>query len=136
MSEGTYLVGVAFWLFVGASAVTAIITEHKKRKLGVDLLRSAIEKGQPLDPNMVERVFQAQERDNGYDAVGLKLGGIITIAAGVGLFPLAFFISKIAPIALYPIVGAGTVCICVGVGLLLGARMVANAAQAKGQPTP
>ena len=136
MGAGAYLVGIAFWLFVGASAVTAIITEHKKRKLGVDLLRAAIDKGQPLDPGMVERVFQAQERDEGYDSVGLRLGGIITIAAGAGLYPLAFFISRVAPIAFYPILGGGTLAVCVGIGLLIGARMVAQANQAKRQPTP
>jgi hypothetical protein len=34
---GAYLIGVAFWLFVGACAVTAIITEYKKRRMGVEL---------------------------------------------------------------------------------------------------
>jgi hypothetical protein len=135
MSSGA-LVGVAFWLFVGAVAVAAIITEHKKRSLGVDLLRAAIEKGQPLDPQMVERVFQAQEEDNGYDAVGLRLGGIITIACGVGLIPVAVFIRMLAAAAFFPILAGAALAMCVGVGLLIGARMVASANQAKGKPAP
>ncbi|HEY2681988.1 MAG TPA: hypothetical protein VGI93_00615 [Steroidobacteraceae bacterium] len=136
MSGGAYLVGVAFWVFVGASAVAAIISEHKKRRLGVDLLRAAIDKGQPLDPQMVERVFQAQERENGFDPVGLRLGGIITIACGVGLVPVAVFIRMVATVAFFPIMAGAALSVCVGLGLLIGARMVANANQAKGKPTP
>jgi hypothetical protein len=124
---GPYLIGVAFWLFVGACAVTAIITEYKKRRMGVELLRAAIEKGQPLDPALVERVFAREEREYRIQPLHLKLCGIITAAAGLGVVVLAFFISQIAPMALYPILGAGILTICVGVGLLIGARVVAEA---------
>jgi hypothetical protein len=131
---GAYWVGVAFWLFVGACAVTAIVAEHKKRRMGVDLLRAVIEKGQPLDPKLVERVFAREEHEDRIDPVHLKLGGIITIAAGAGVVVLAFFISRIAPVALYPISGAGILTICVGIGLLVGARALA---QARGrEPAP
>ena len=40
---------------------------------------------------------------------------------------LAFFVSQVAPIALYPILGAGILTICIGAGLLIGARVVAEA---------
>ena len=124
---GPYLIGVAFWLFVGACAVTAIITEYKKRRMGVELLRAAIEKGQPLDPGLIERVFAREEREHRIQPLHLKIGGIITAAAGFGVVVLAFFISHIAPIALYPILGAGILTICIGIGLLLGARAAAEA---------
>jgi hypothetical protein len=124
---GGYLIGVAFWLFVGACAVTAIITEYKKRRMGVELLRAAIEKGQPLDPSLIERVFAREEREHRIQPVHLKLAGIITASAGLGVVVLAFFISQVAPVALYPILGAGILTICVGAGLLIGARVVAEA---------
>jgi hypothetical protein len=57
----------------------------------------------------------------------IKLGGIITVAAGVGICLLSFFVSRVAPISFYPILGGGVVVICVGVGLLIGAKALADA---------
>jgi hypothetical protein len=132
-----YLVGVAFWLFVAAAAVAGIVAEYKKRRLGVDLLRTSIERGQPLDPGLVERIFAASERQDRIDPMNLKLGGIITVAAGCGVVILAFFISEVAPIALYPILGAGLVGICVGIGLLVAAKVLADArARERANPSP
>jgi hypothetical protein len=59
--------------------------------------------------------------------VDIKLGGIITIAAGIGICLLSFFVSRVAPVALYPILGGGVLVICVGVGLLIGAKVLAEA---------
>ena len=57
----------------------------------------------------------------------LKLGGIITIAAGIGIALLALFLSRIAPIALCPVLAAGVLVVCVGAGLLVGAKVLAEA---------
>ena len=61
------------------------------------------------------------------DPVKLRIGGIVTVASGIGVGLLAFFIKVIAPIALYAILGSGVLVVCVGVGLLLSARVVENA---------
>jgi Domain of unknown function (DUF6249) len=123
-----YIVAVVFWIFVGTTAVTGMILEHKKRRLGVDLLRAAVERGQPLDPATVEKlVAQDSAADEPLDPLALKLGGIITVAAGIGLLPLAYCLSLAFPNALYPVIGAGALAICVGIGLLIGARAVARA---------
>jgi hypothetical protein len=127
MGNGAYLVGVAFWVFVGAVSIAGIIADHKKRTLGVDLLRAMIEKGQPLDPALVEKVMSQQASDQRVDPTGLKLGGIIVTAIGIGLLPMAYFIGKLAPIAVYPILGASVIAIIVGVALLVGAKVVADA---------
>jgi len=127
MGNGGYLVGVAFWVFVGAVAVAGIIADHKKRRLGVDLLRAMIEKGQSLDPALVEKVMSQHASDERTDPMDLKLGGIIVTAVGVGLLPMAYFIGKLAPIAVYPILGSGVITIFIGVGLLVGAKAIADA---------
>jgi hypothetical protein len=49
---GPYLVGVAFWIFIGAVAVAGIVTDYKRRRGSVDVIRMAIEKGQQLDPSL------------------------------------------------------------------------------------
>jgi hypothetical protein len=127
---GPFLAGAVFWIFVGAVAIAAIITDYKRRRGGVEVLRAAIEKGQQLDPALIEKLMSNEQRDERIEPLHVKLGGIITLAAGVGICLLSFFISRIAPIALYPILGAGVLVISVGVGLLIGARTL-EAARAR-----
>ncbi|MGC1522956.1 MAG: DUF6249 domain-containing protein [Steroidobacteraceae bacterium] len=124
---GPYLAGAAFWIFIGAVAVAAIITDYKRRRGGIEVLRAAIDKGQQLDTAVIEKLTSTARRDERIEPVHVKLGGIITLAAGVGICLLSFFISRIAFVALYPILGCGVLVICVGVGLLIGARTLADA---------
>jgi len=126
-SFGPYLVGVAFWIFVGAVSIAGIVSDYKRRRGSVDVLRMAIEKGQQLDPALIEKLTANDHRDERINPLHVKLGGIITLAAGVGICLLSFFIGHIAPIALYPILGGGVVALCVGAGLVIGANMLAEA---------
>src|SRR5271155_4310186 len=104
---GPFLVGVAFWVFVGAAAVAGIVTDYKRRRGSVDIIRMAIEKGQQLDPALIEKLTSSERGAEQIDPSHLKLGGIITIATGIGIGLLSLFISRIAPVALYPILGGG-----------------------------
>jgi hypothetical protein len=124
---GAYMVGVAFWVFVGAVAIAGIITDYQKRRLNVELLRIIIEKGQAVDPALITKLISPDAFDQRIDPQDLELGGIITIASGVGIFLLSYFISRLAPVALYPVMGGGAVVICVGIGLLIGAKTMADA---------
>jgi hypothetical protein len=108
-------------------AVAAIITDYQKRRLNVDLLRTLIEKGQALDPAVVTKLISPDAADRSVDPLYIKLGGIIVTAAGIGVFAMSFFIARIAPVALYPIMAGGIVTICVGIGLLIGAKVLVDA---------
>jgi hypothetical protein len=123
---GAYLIGVAFWMFIGAVAIAGMITDYQKRRLNVELLRTLIEKGQALDPALVTKLILPEARDQRADPADLKLGGIITTASRVGIFLMSYFISRLAPVALYPVMAGGTVVICVGIGLLIGAKVMAD----------
>ena len=90
-------------------------------------LRTAIEKGQQLDPALIEKLTSNRHGADRVEPIQFKLGGIVTTAAGIGICLLSFFISRIAPPALYPILGGGVLVICVGVGLLIGAKALAEA---------
>jgi hypothetical protein len=127
ISFGPYLLGVAFWIFIGAICVAGIIADYQKRRLNIDLLRSLVEKGQALDPAVVTKLISPDALEQRTDPTDLKLGGIIVTAAGIGVFLMSFFIARIAPVALFPIMAGGIVTICVGIGLLIGAKVVANA---------
>jgi hypothetical protein len=119
---GPYLVGIAFWVFVGAVSIAGIVGEHKKRRLGVELLRYAIEKGQTLEPAIIEKLMGAEARDKSTAPLDLKIAGIITIAGGAGVSVLAFFVRYLVPAALYPTLGAGLAIVCVGAGLCVASR--------------
>jgi hypothetical protein len=124
---GPYMLGVAFWVFVGAVSIAGIVSDYQKRRLNVELLRTLIEKGQVLDPAVITKLISPGALDRRVDPADLKVGGIITIASGVGIFLLSYFIGRLAPVALYPVMGSGAVVICVGIGLLIGAKVVAGA---------
>jgi Domain of unknown function (DUF6249) len=124
---GPYIVGAAFWIFIGAAAVAGIVADYKRRRAGVEVLRMAVEKGLQLDPELIEKLTSSGREGGEVEPVSVKLGGIITVASGVGLCLLSFFVSRVHPDALYPILGAGVLAICVGIGLLIGAKALVEA---------
>jgi hypothetical protein len=123
---GPYLMGAAFWIFIGAAAVAGIVTDYKRRRAKVDVLRMAVEKGLQLDPALIEKLTSSGHHEGEVEPVYVKLGGIICVATGVGICLLAFFVSQVRPITFYPILGGGVVMICVGIGLIVGARVLAE----------
>lgn len=123
---GPYMLGIAFWMFVGAVSIAGIVSDYQKRRLNVELLRTIIEKGQALDPALVTKLMSPDALDR-TDPTDLKLGGIIVTAAGIGIFLMSYLVARVAPVALYPIMAGGIVTICVGISLLIGAKAVADA---------
>jgi hypothetical protein len=120
---GPFAVAIAFWIFVTVAAVAGIVADYKKRQLVLAPLRSAIERGQQLDPALVERLM-APERDAGINPLYLRVGGIVTLSAGVGVVILAFLLNQVAPDSFYFVLGGGAVTLCVGGGLVIAASAV------------
>jgi hypothetical protein len=124
---GPYVLGVAFWMFIGLVSLAGIINDYQKRRLNVELLRTIIEKGQALDPALVTKLISPEALDQRVDPLDLKLGGIITTASGAGIVLMSYFISRLVPLALYPMLAGGTLAIFVGLGLVIGAKVLAEA---------
>lgn len=131
-------VAVAFWVFLTVSAYTAIKYDFRKRQLAMESLRAAIERGQPLEPAVVEQILARHSESADDDAQDLapylQIGGIITIAGGVGVFIAAFFVGLQFPIAKLPMLGAGVLAVCIGVGLLIAARVLPRYAPRRRSP--
>lgn len=128
---GPFAVAIAFWAFVAIAAVAGIVADYKKRQAALAPLHAAIERGQQLDPALVERLM-TPERDRGIEPVYLRIGGIITACLGVGVVILAFLLTQVAPVALYPVLGGGALLLSLGAGLMLSARAVERSRQATG----
>jgi hypothetical protein len=121
---GPFAVAIAFWVFVGVCAVAGIVGDYKKRQAAIEPVRAAIERGQQLDPAIVDRLMAPDNRGSKLDPIYLRVGGIITVSAGIGVGILAFFLAQVAPVALWPVLGGGTVAVCIGLGLMVAARAV------------
>ncbi|HUA24044.1 MAG TPA: hypothetical protein VMA54_08010 [Steroidobacteraceae bacterium] len=131
-------VAVAFWVFLTVSAYAAIKYDFRKRQLAMESLRAAIERGQPLEPAVVEHILARHSGSAGEDAEDLvpylQIGGIITIAGGIGVFIAAFFVGLQFPIAKLPMLGAGVLAVCIGVGLLVASRVLGRCGSRRGSP--
>jgi Domain of unknown function (DUF6249) len=116
----------AFWAFLAVASAFGIVYDYRKRKLQVDSLRIAIEHGQSLDPQLLTRLIGESRRPESPRPEELRpymqIGGIMTIASGIGVALLSFFLARVWPIALYPTLGVGVVVVCVGIGLLFATR--------------
>jgi hypothetical protein len=130
---GLVVVVVAFWVFLAVASVAGIIGDYKKRRIELEPLRTAMERGGPLDAAVVEKLMTREQHTDGLDPLQLRVGGIITIASGVGIALLSFFVFMLRAALLYPLLGAGVLVVCVGAGLLLAARAVERARDLAGR---
>jgi hypothetical protein len=121
---GFAAVAVGFWGFLAASAVAGIVADYKKRRLEIEPLLAAIERGQQLDPAIVERLMARERKESEPEPVYFHIGGIVTVAAGIGVGMLSFLVDRFAPQGFYPVLGAAVVATCVGIGLLICARVI------------
>jgi Domain of unknown function (DUF6249) len=121
---GPFHVAIAVFVFVTISAVAGIVADYKKRRLAIESMRAAIERGQPLDPSLVDRLMAPEPREESLQPLKLRVGGIITMAAGVGVALFSVLLARIEAQALYPLLGISAAAVCVGVGLVVSARVV------------
>jgi len=132
------IVAVAFWSFLAVSAIAGMRYDLRRRQLAMESLRAAIERGQALEPAVLEKLIAgggaAESGDLRDLQPHLQMGGIITIAAAVGVLVAAFLVGLQFPIAKLPMLGAGALAACVGVGLLVASRALGRYRHRSGAP--
>ena len=119
---GIAVVAIAFWVFVGVVSVAGMIQDYRKRQLALEPLRIAIEHGQQLSPEIIAKLVGREERQEELDPQLLRIGGIITSAAGIGVALLSIFIALVFPPYHWIVLGVGVLAVCVGVGLVIAAK--------------
>lgn len=132
------IVAVAFWIFLSTCAIAGMRYEFRKRQIAMETVRAAIERGQPLEPAVVEKLLA---REGGQESAGLQdfeshlqMGGIITIAVAVGVLIAAFLVGLQYPVVKLPMLAAGALAACIGAGLMLAARALGRRGSRGGSP--
>ena len=114
---GYALVGVAFWAWLAAVVIAEEIGKTKRHRADLELIRFSIEKGQPLNAQVVQELFAKP-------TTPLLIGGVVTTAAGLGLIVFAVLLAQNNPRSGWIVAGAGAIAICVGLGLVISYRLI------------
>ena len=116
------ILGVAFWAFVAICVVAGVWYYYARNRSTQKTIRLAIEKGMQLDPELVEKLIRGKSGN----PTDYYIGGICSIAAGLGLPIMGYFIGKIAIEAYYPLVGAGILAGLIGIGLIICGKVMSS----------
>ena len=121
------LSGAAFWGFIAAVVVAGIWREVALRRESETTIRMAIEKGQPLDPAVIDKMFPTPRK---LAVEGLLIAGGVTLATGIGLPLMGYFIARSgmpnASEAFYPLIGSGVLVSLIGIALLVLSSILNN----------
>ena len=122
-------IAVAATLLAIAGVLIAIITSNQKNNQAkLDFLRSAMERGVALDPELIDKVMHPNRTAPGKKALlpgqGARVAGILVIAFGVGYAVLASFIAIVSPNARLPMMGVACMMGCIGIGLLVVSKVL------------
>ena len=116
------VVGVAFWTFVAIAAIGSFWREFAIKREREKTIRAVIEQERQLDPAMLRAMLRHQSR---LTPEGLLLGGAVTLAGGIGLALMGYFVSLVQePRAFYPLLGVGCLAASIGVALLAVAWLI------------
>jgi hypothetical protein len=121
---GGTLIAIAFWVYIGVVSVAGMTQDYRKRQLALEPLRVAIEHGQQLTPEIMAKLLGKDEQHEQLDPQLLQVGGIITCASGIGVALLTPFVAMVFPPYHWIFLGLGVVAVCVGIGLLLAAKVM------------
>ena len=123
-SIGITSISIVFWVYLAIVSVGGMIHDYRKRKLALEPIRMAIEHGQQLSPEVIDRLL-GRDYPQKVDPQHVHIGGLITCACGVGLGFLAGFVGLLfppCPWLIFSIGGVGILAVSVGVGLLFAAK--------------
>ena len=124
MYDLTAAVGAAsFWIFVGVCVVAGVASTIFRHRETQKTIRQAIERGQTLDPETMERLLRA-DRPPPSNPHGFLVGGIVLLFLGFGLGLMGWFISFDSRDALYPMIGVGSLVGLLGLSLLVAGALV------------
>ncbi len=124
IGTGAGLAAAGFWLFIAATIAVGVWDGIRKRDAQHETLRRAIESGQPLDDELVNKLLSLT--GNGKNlARDLKVGGLIFLSLAPGLVLMGYILSVALATELLGIMSAvAGLILCLSVGFLVAAAVV------------
>lgn len=112
----------AFWLFLAAAAVAGNLIPHLKERELQRTIRQIADKGEGMDPAVLEALLKRTKPSRTESLRQLQLGGTVLSAAAFGLCLIGFAVGAQAGKTIYPIFGASGLALLIGLALLFHAR--------------
>ncbi|MDG2529529.1 DUF6249 domain-containing protein [Caulobacter endophyticus] len=113
------LVPLAPFIMVVCIVVIPMWLKSRDRREMQATVRAAIEKGQPLPPELIEALSKEVKPPRESSALRDMRVGVILIAVGAGLAVLGFMLGQIADEALHPVMGAAAIPALIGVAYVI-----------------
>jgi hypothetical protein len=123
---------MSFWLFIAIIVVAGIGNGAFRHYQTQQTIRKAIESGQTLDPQTLERLLASERPKAAAVRPGLIVGGVLMLAIGAGLAAAGWFMSQARPGDLWQGLGAGSIVGLIGVGLLVSAALIGRSGNGNG----
>src|SRR5437868_3662776 len=96
-----------FWLFILGISVAGVVSTIIRTNAREKTIRTAIEKGVPLDPATLEALRSRTADPQGNPRFGLTVGSIMTFFVGIGLVVMAYFVNFDEHQVIWPLIGVG-----------------------------
>ena len=132
MEVNSSMVGIVFWVAIAVIVFIQVWGKSSAERERQLTLRTAIERGQQIDPAMIEKIMAGQQKPK-QSQFGLLIGGVVVSFAGVGLVLMGLILGTEDPEALKGLVGSGVLVGMVGVGLFV-AHVLQRRLQAAAPP--
>ena len=109
---------IAVFLMIGAIVIVPNWLKSKERKEMQATLRSAIDKGQPLPPEVIDALSKENIKAPATAARDLRVG-VILLAISLGIALFGYMVSFAEMDAFYPIAGSAAVPGMIGLAFII-----------------
>ena len=119
---GAGLAALAFWGFIAAAVVGSYWDAIRKRETQHETIRRAIESGQPLDEEMMEKLTALNSSGSGRVDRDFKVAALWILPISAGMVVFAFFLGFLEPQARTVMLGVAGLLAVLGIGFFLAAK--------------
>ena len=112
------MVGIVFWIAIAVIVFINVWGKRSAERERQQTLRAAIERGQQIDPAMIEKIMAGQQKPKEMQ-YGLLIGGVVVSFAGLGLVLMGWILGGDDGEAIRGLMGSGVLVGMVGVGLFV-----------------
>ena len=124
LGVGAGLAALAFWGFIAAVVLAYYWDNIRKRDAQHETLRRAIESGQPLGQDLIDRLLSVNTGSTKNLARDFKLTALWILPVAPGLAIFALILGSEIPEAQVPLLGTSALLGFLGLGFFVAAKIV------------